>query len=207
MTDWDQRWLAGETPWDHGEASPPLREYLERPEVSVAGMRVLVPGCGSGHDVRLLASHGAEVLGLDLSPTAVEVARRHPAAGAERYAVGDFTRYDGGPFDGIWEHTCFCAIDPGLRGAYAEAAARLLRPGGTLVGVFYLDPWDDDEEPSPPPYGVDRQELLDLFGPQFELAWHGIPERAYPGREGREWLAEFRRPGPDRSVAVSPEAG
>ena len=31
------------------------------------------------------------------------------------------------------EHTCFCAIEPGQRGAYRAAVARLLKPGGRLV--------------------------------------------------------------------------
>ena len=36
--------------------------------------QTLVPGCGSGHDVRKLAVQGAEVLRLDIAPAAVEKA-------------------------------------------------------------------------------------------------------------------------------------
>ena len=35
--------------------------------------RTLVPGCGLGHDVRALVMSGAEeVVGMDLSPSAIE---------------------------------------------------------------------------------------------------------------------------------------
>lgn len=42
-----------------------------------------------------------------------------------------------GQFDYVIEHTCFCAIDPSLRSAYAQLAAELLAPGGELLAVFF----------------------------------------------------------------------
>lgn len=194
MTDWESRWVAGETPWDKGEAAPPLREGLaEWWADEVRGKRVLVPGCGSGHDVRVLAAAGADVCGLDLSPTAVERAREWPAVGEETYAAGDFFEWrDEAGFDAIWEHTCFCAIDPADRPRYAEAAGRLVRAGGSLLGVFYLDPWRG-EVPQPPPFGATREEIVEVLSPWFELRRARVPERSYPGREGAEWLVEFAR--------------
>lgn len=37
----------------------------------------------------------------------------------------------------VWEHTCFCAIEPSQRSAYARALAALLRPGQRLLGLFF----------------------------------------------------------------------
>ena len=45
-----------------------------------AGTRVLDVGCGVGRWSRLLAARGAEVLGVDLSPTMIAQARRRAAA-------------------------------------------------------------------------------------------------------------------------------
>jgi len=192
VSDWEQRWRDGETPWDKGAPAPPLREFLAERGLA-AGSRVLVPGCGSGHDVRELARAGLRATGLDLAASAIAAARERPAAGDERYLVGDFFEWSEAPYDALWEHTCFCAIDPSRRPDYARAAARLLRAGGRLVGVFFLQPWDDDEEADPPPFGASREEIVATLGGDFELVWEKRPERAYPGREGREWLAEFRR--------------
>ncbi len=76
MTDWDAQYRDRDTPWDHGEAAPPLTELLEtRPAAIWGDGTVLVPGCGRGHDAALLARTGKRVLGLDLSARAVDEAR------------------------------------------------------------------------------------------------------------------------------------
>lgn len=191
IRDWDDHWKRGETPWDKGEAAPPLLEYLELwDEGFVRGARVLVPGCGSGHDVRALAERGALATGLDLSPTAVRVARSRPPVEGEGYRLGSFFEWEDIPFDAVWEHTCFCAIDPADRDRYARAAARLVKTGGRLIGVFYLDP-DHDEDG--PPFGATREEISRHLEPWFSLVREKVPDRAFPSREGREWLAEFKR--------------
>lgn len=197
MSRWDDMWKAGTTPWDKGAAAPPLLEYLSSGSAVLSGARsVLVPGCGSGHDVRALESAGIHATGLDLSPTAVEFARSLPATGREKYVSGSLFETDwrgGMTFDAIWEHTCFCAIDPSDRPAYARAAASLLPSGGHLVGVFYLDPYEPGEEGQGPPWGATREEITALLAPWFDRIVDFVPRTAYPGREGREWLAVFRR--------------
>lgn len=208
VRDWEECWRRGETPWDKGEAAPPLLEYLaSRDDGFVSGARVLVPGCGSGHDVRALAAAGARPTGLDLSGTAIEVARSHARVGGEVYLQGCFFEWAEGGFDAIWEHTCFCAIDPAERPRYARAAARALRPGGRLIGVFYLNPDHDDEGP---PHRAEREEIRGHLGPWFSLLDAKVPELAFPSRAGREWLAVFERlaspdpASPDRGVADRP---
>ena len=90
MRDWEQCYRDGETPWDKGSPAPPLLELIERHGVELwGGGPVLVPGCGLGHNVRALAANGIPALGLDISPTAVEMAREQAAEGA-CYEVGDF---------------------------------------------------------------------------------------------------------------------
>jgi SAM-dependent methyltransferase len=206
MTDWDQRWQQGETPWDKGEAAPPLMEALEHPEdgVFLRNARVLVPGCGSGHDVRALARAGALVTGLDLSAKAVKVAGGFPRINGENYECGDLFEWQGPEFDAVWEHTCFCAILPEDRPRYAQAMARLIRPGGCLVGVFYLNPQDADDGP---PHPSRKEEIVRHLEPWFTLKRASIPNRAFPSREGREWLATFVRHSGDHRVAVDPLEG
>ena len=63
-----------------------------------------------------------------------------------------------GGFDWVWEHTCFCAISPSLRQAYARAVASALRPGGEFLAVFYLDPGYSSPDEGPP-FGVSKEEL------------------------------------------------
>ena len=147
-------------------------------------------------DVRELSRHGIGATGLDLSPAAVSRAREESAVGGEDYLCGDLFEADwriGREFDAVWEHTCFCAIDPSMRPAYVKAMAEILPAGGFLVGLFYLTPWDPGENEGGPPFPATREEIMALFGPWFVLKRDRVPERAYPGREGREWLAVLER--------------
>ena len=197
MPEWENRYQAGETPWEKGQAAPPLMELLAEPEpVDWGRGPILVPGCGYGHDVRALAALGIPVLGVDLSPTAVARARDFPKVGDENYELADVLQpawLNGRQFSAVWEHTCFCAIDPADRGRYAEVMASCLPVGGLLVGVFFINPFDPGEEREGPPFGTTVAELDAWFHPWFEREDGWVPSRAYPGREEREWIAIFRR--------------
>ncbi len=199
-TDWESCYRAGETPWDKGAPAPPLLEWLAQPGHRFEGA-VLVPGCGLGHDVRAIAATGQarEVVGLDLSPAALALARQQPPAGRESYAEADLFDLPPafrGRFDWVFEHTCFCAIDPARRAADVRAVAGALKPRGPLHAVFYLDPWANGEPPPPgggPPFPASREEIDDLFAGRFERLDQAVPVRAYRGREGRELRCLFRR--------------
>jgi len=185
MTDWEQRYRHGDTPWEKGSAHPALVAWLASNPFTG---RVLVPGCGFGHDVRALASAGAVPVGFDLAPSALAAAAQFSRVGKESYVRGDLfvpTENWTETFDGIFEHTCFCAIPPPRRSDYAAAVTRLLKPGGHLLAIFYLDPGHDEEGP---PFGCSPDELEELFSPSFELITEQKNIATYPGRDGREIL-------------------
>ena len=54
-TDWNERYRQGDTPWDKGRASPALLAWLNQNPGIMTGT-VLIPGCGTGHDVRAIAN-------------------------------------------------------------------------------------------------------------------------------------------------------
>jgi SAM-dependent methyltransferase len=198
MTDWNQRYLSGDIPWDKGSAAPPLIELLERLEelgIWTEG-EILVPGCGFGHDVRAIAATGRQVLGLDLSSVAIAGAEKRSCFPGEHYQCADLfdPSWSGGRiFSGWWEHTCFCAIDPNLRPDYARAAASLIQPGGALCGVFFLTPNDPGEEACGPPFNASIEEIDALFSRDFIRKDGWVPRQTFPGREGREWSAIYIR--------------
>lgn len=172
-------------PWEKGRPHPALVEFLRREPVRG---RVLVPGCGFGHDVRAIAATADDVVGVDIAPSAVRSAKNHPAVGGEKYELGDFFNLKSahhGAFDWVFEHTCFCAIPPELRAHYVAAAAGALRTGGRLLAIFYMNPQMDPGE-SGPPFGSSRADLDSLFGGAFTLEREWVPATTYEGREGRE---------------------
>lgn len=187
MVDWEQRYREGDTPWEKGAAAPPLRVWLSRHAI---GGHVLVPGCGSGHDVRLLAASGAGyVLGLDIAPSALRAAGEYPPVGPEEYRLGDICDLPAdlqGRFDWVFEHTCFCALDPSQRAAYVRGATRALKPGGRILGVFF--PHTGNPPGEGPPFSISPRELDAAFEDEFQLRECRIPAVGYPGRVGCEEL-------------------
>ncbi len=188
--DWQARYQAADTPWDEGAPHPALLDFIA--ESGPFTGRVLVPGCGRGHDVRAVSRPENQVIGLDIAPAAIAQAQAFQKTGSEGYIVADLFNLapeHRSSFDWIIEHTCFCAIDPTLRPAYAAAVAGALKPGGRLFAIFYLDPARDVQ----PPFGVAVPDLDRLFSPAFTLVRQWVPARTFEGRELRELIRVLRR--------------
>jgi SAM-dependent methyltransferase len=193
QTDWQSAYQKRETPWEKGKPHPALLDFLaEHGPLSGA---IFVPGCGSGHDVRALSTPENHVLGVDLAPFAIEKARSFPKVGNEDYQLADLFALPEdlhARFDVIFEHTCFCAIDPKRRQDYVDAIVRLMKPGALLLAVFFLNP-DLDEGAEGPPFGVSREELDAFFGRFFAVEREWVPEHTHSGREGRELVQVLGR--------------
>jgi SAM-dependent methyltransferase len=178
--DWNAAYEGGDTPWDKGYASPPLIEFLKLQPISG---RVLVPGCGAGHDVRALSAEGAEVVGLDIAPRGINKAENFPVSCGERYELGDFLNLGKQyhqAFDWIVEHTCLCAIDPSEREAYARSVAQALKPDGKYLAIFFREV--SDYQGNGPPHPISREQSDIMFGNSFELIKSYVPQQTYPSR-------------------------
>lgn len=168
---WEVRYSGGVTPWDAGGVPAQLQLWLQSVQ---APLRVLVPGCGAGHEVRAFAERGHEVLAIDFADAAIEAARRALGPLATRLRKADFFDFEASPFDLVYERAFLCALPRRLWPQWAARLAQVLRPGGELAGFFYLD--DNDRGP---PFGVAPQALRELLGARFEL----LEERAIPAAQ------------------------
>lgn len=192
LMNWDEMYRKGEVFWDKGAPAPALKNYLERHPLKG---RALVPGCGRGHEVALAAALGLDPVGLDISPTAVAEARARYPHLAERFVAGDLFNPPHelrGAFDVVLEHTCMSALPPRLRPDYRRGIEMTLRPGGVLVGVWYINP-DLDPGVEGPPFPFSVPDLTALFAQGFDIVHDNVPDVAFPGREGRERLRVLRR--------------
>ena len=190
---WTDLYARGGDGWDLRQPSPPLVEFLDG--TPLAPGRVAVPGCGRGHDARHLTRRGHAVVGFDFSPAAIAEARA--LAGSDRVAA-EFVERDifslpldyERAFDGVWEYTCFCAIDPKRRAEYARAMGAILQPGGWLLACFF----PMRSRAAGPPFPVSEREVRRLFTPGFRLERAYRPRSVRP-RQGQEWMVLFRRTG------------
>jgi SAM-dependent methyltransferase len=157
---WETRYRDHVTPWDAGKVPTSLREYAS---TLTPGARILIPGCGSAHDAAWLANAGFDVLAIDFSTAAVEVARQTLGEFAHVVREADFFDFDAGaPFDVIYERAFLCALPRKMWAGYAPRCAQLLAPGGRIAGFYFFA-----DRPKGPPFGTSEAELAELLAPHF----------------------------------------
>jgi len=163
---WERRYEAGETGWDRGETSPALLRWLD--QNVLVPCRILVPGCGRGHEVIELASRGFDVTAIDFARTPVrELTHRLTQAGliadVLRENVLCFATSD--RFDAVYEQTSLCAIDPKHWMAYESRIFSNLKHGGQLFAVLM-----QSSKQQGPPFHCDPKRIKKVFHPS-RWAW------------------------------------
>jgi len=176
---WDKRFAEGDMPWDRGAANPQLGSWLAAGALKPC--RILVPGCGTGHEVAALAQAGFDVTGLDYSPQAIALTRKLLDAASLRAIVieADVLAWrPPAPFDAIYEQTCLCALYPDQWRAYADQLHKWLVPSGKLFALFVqmLRPGAAEGKIEGPPYHCDIHAMRALF-PAPLWSW---PKPPYP---------------------------
>ena len=184
---WEDLYAQGRDGWDLGRAAPPLVDFVDATPPPRG--RVAVPGCGRGHDARFLARHGYDVTGFDFSTAAVRAAEtlaRDDGVDVdfEQRDIFSLARDYAHAFDGAWEYTCYCAIDPRRRGEYVQALAAIVKPGGWLLACFF----PLRGAPAGPPFPVSHAEVKRRLAPHFRVERALVPIRSARGRQGREWM-------------------
>ncbi|MEM0964665.1 MAG: methyltransferase domain-containing protein [Verrucomicrobiota bacterium] len=191
-TDWEYRYKIGDAGWDQGRPAPAVNEALEffAPE-----SRILVPGCGFGHDAAALAAAGHSVEGWDLARTAIEGARKR--YGSDRLEFFERNLFeseqeDAGVqerFDAVFEHTFLCAVGPDGWEKAVRSFANLLHPEGRVFAVLFTAL----EERSPPPWGISEEQAHRLFSPLFLVESVAKPREAFDHRLGEETVWKLRK--------------
>jgi len=186
---WEMRYRAAFTPWDAGAVPAPLRDFAA---AHPPAGPVLVPGCGTGHDVRFLAEAGFDVLGVDFSRAALDAAAPVLGPHAARVRQADFFAPGlEGPWDLVYERAFLCSLPRRHWARWAARVAELLAPGGLLAGFFFFGDGDRG-----PPFPLrDREELDGLLAGAFAQAADLPVEESVPVFAQRErWQVWRKRP-------------
>ncbi|MCB9898560.1 MAG: methyltransferase domain-containing protein [Planctomycetes bacterium] len=181
MPDWNQRYLDGDTPWDHDEPSGELRRVLDASGLSPG--RALEIGCGTGVNALELARRGFAVTAFDVAPRAVDRARaRFAAAGlsadlrvASVHDVGDL----GAPFPFVFDRGVYHVLqrEPADLAALHALLERVTEPGSLWLSLAG-NANEPNEDAGPPTVGAPQ--LASEFDERFELVdLHEIRFRAH----------------------------
>ena len=184
---WDTRFRGGVTPWDAHGVPPILELWLKK---KTSPLRVLVPGCGTGYEVRAFAERGHDVLAIDFSDAALEAARRELGELASLVRKGDFFSLQEGQLDVVYEPAFLCALPRRTWRDWGRRIAELVRPGGELAGFFYFD-----DNLCGPPFGISAEGLKDLLEGKFELKeeMQIAAAQSLPVFQGKEVWQVWRR--------------
>lgn len=176
-TFWLERWREGRTGFHQDAVTPLLPKYWPGLSVAPDGP-VLVPLCGKSKDMLWLAEQGYRVLGIELSPLAVEQffsenrlqPKVHASALGKHYVAdrieiicSDIFALDKATLaqcTGVYDRAALIALPPAMRPAYVQHVYAHLPPHyrGLLLTLDY-----SQEKMDGPPFSVDESEVQTLF--------------------------------------------
>lgn len=188
---WLNRWRAAQIGFHQAQVDRHLATHwpaLEVPHQS----RVFVPLCGKSLDLLWLREQGHEVIGVELSPVALEAfcmehgipAKRRSIGNFEQYEAKGLTLYHGDLFNltaamlknvaAVYDRGSLISWSPDLRPSYVEHMTSLTAPGTRtlLIAVEY-----PAAQMSGPPFPTTADAIQELYAPHHsirQLARHDI---------------------------------
>ncbi len=179
-------------PWNLETPPPILVELVESGTVAPCTAADL--GCGGGNYAVWLAGKGFQVTGIDLAPSAVELARQlaKDKEVSAQFKALDLTRPDAelpDPFEFVFDWEVLHHVFPAERPQYVQNVFRMLQPGGKYLSVCFSE--DDDADfggegkyrttpLNTTLYFSSTAELRELFEPLFVL--HELDTVVVPGK-------------------------
>ena len=180
---WTNIYQTEEPGWDMKGPSPVLVNIV--PKLKLTKQRILVLGCGEGHDAAYFAESGHIVTAIDFSAEAISRAKKRYGHLTNlrffEFNVFNLPENWTDSFDLIFEHTCYCAVDPLRRKELTKVWKRLLVPGGHLLGIFFAM-----YKPVGPPFGGTEYEIHERLKKDFRFLYWLRTKASHPRRLGRE---------------------
>jgi cyclopropane fatty-acyl-phospholipid synthase-like methyltransferase len=181
------KWFRVPIPWVFG-THPELSELVESGRIRPG--RAIDLGCGTGREVIYLAQNGFESTGVDISPTAIAMARKAAeAAGADAdFIVDDLTNLEDvtGTFDLIVDYGALNDFNPGQRNAYMSQVLPLAAAGSQLFLMCF-----DNRLP--------YEEIRKRFGEEFEI--EKVSSKGEAGTRRTFSFYLMHKKGPPREVS------
>jgi len=162
-------------PWATLAPNVYLEKHLSQHDV-VSGKKALVIGCGLGDDALILEKHGYEVEAIDISPSAIALAKkRHPESKVD-FHVGDI--YDMpessiGKYDFVYEGLTIQSLPPKDRETLVSIIVSLVAKEGELL--VYANTQDDEDSYGGPPWPLYDDEFK-LFEKEGLMKVHAEKE-------------------------------
>lgn len=206
---WHERWAENQIGFHQDDINAHLTEFWNKLSLPKQGATVFVPLCGKSADILWLIKEGYKVVGVELSPLAVEQFfeenNLQPSIHKEEefacwetenlsILVGDFfhlTSEHLRNIDAVYDRASLVALPPEMRSEYVEHLHSLLQDG-TQTLLLTLEYHQNEIEG--PPFSVHEDEVRALYAgsSQIELLFTQdlLPEKPKFKRAGATKLLE-----------------
>ncbi|MDX1352370.1 MAG: thiopurine S-methyltransferase [Thiomicrorhabdus sp.] len=176
---WHQMWNSGVVGFHQSDVNDFLKTHWSKLNLQ-GNENVLVPLCGKSLDMIWLAQQGHAVLGVELSPKALDEFIAENQLTAEPieqgnhcgYKLADMTLLCGDFFhltaeqctdiQVVYDRAALVALPPEMRKRYVTHLQNILPEGSQLLLVTLE--YDQKQMPGPP-FSVTEQEVMALFSP------------------------------------------
>lgn len=180
---WIERWQKGEIGFHQPEGNDLLAKHW--PSLKLApGSAVFVPLCGKSLDMVWLAAQGHRVIGVELSPLAVDDFFREQGIEADTRSEGRFVVRSAGPisiwcgdvFDlsadlladvaAVYDRAALVAFPRSLQGRYAQKLVEVLPERAQILLISLAYPVG--QIPGPP-FSTPLINVAEMFGDAYDI--------------------------------------
>lgn len=179
---WHNRWENNLTGFHLDEVNPYLKANWSALELK-ADSRVFVPLCGKTLDLLWLADQGHQVVGIELSPLAVEAFYVENGLSFERSQIGDLELWQSekislfcgdifdltpdvlGQVDGVYDRASLIALPPAMRQEYVAKMIELAKFAPKLLVTLEYE----QSKMAGPPFSVSEEEIRALYQENYRI--------------------------------------
>jgi ubiquinone/menaquinone biosynthesis C-methylase UbiE len=167
--EWDeyyQKYPLDELGWELGKPRPLLVEYVKKGLVKKG--KALDLCCGAGTNTVYMAKKDFDVVAIDISPTAIKIAKKKAQQGRVSidFLMESFTdlSFEDEAFNFVFDMGCFHHVEVQDRAKFIKGVFRVLKKEGIYMLTCFSDrnglAWNH----------FSRQQIIDLFSGYFEIA-------------------------------------
>ena len=189
---WEDIYKKNDIGWDLNGITPTFEKLANKLKPG----KVIILGCGRGHDAIIFSKLNFEVTAVDFAPSAINYLEKlckknNVKVNAVQSDIFSLGKYYDNYFDYIIEQTCFCAIDPKRREEYERLVYHILNSNGYLIGLWY--PLDKAIIDGGPPWGISISDLKNTFEKRWIITKESFSEFSIKKRRKREKLIIFKK--------------
>ena len=179
---WHDKWQTNNIGFHQDQPHPLLTQHLQSLSLS-SNARIFVPLCGKSLDLAWLIKQGYHVVGIDLSPIAIQALiidlglsfkeiqsgelthYQHPQI---ELFVGDFfqlTAQQLGDIDAVYDRAALIALPPQMRSQYTQHLLDITKQAPQLlISLEY-----DQNLLQGPPFSVPEHELTEHYAMHYQI--------------------------------------